>query len=157
MNLNHPVFYFGIAVLAAVGVSLVNVASEKKGPERWKHVKLAISPFLIVLSAWGAWQGQERITQRWNSQVIFEASADKQKNLILKNLGQVEIEDVRIYATVYRMKVHYDKAHHVIIDGIKDFSKIGEGAFGGALAEIPLIAPGDSKTVGLAEEQLGSE
>lgn len=146
MNFNHPFFYFLLAVVSAVVAAFINVTNEKKHDSRWKWVGTAISPFLVIFCAWAFWQAQERVSQRWNSQVVFTATTDRDTNLVLKNLGQVAIEDIRIYATVYKLKAVVDNRNHLLIKGLQDFSKIS-----GPLKIFPLLAAGQTEKLSLSE------
>lgn len=146
MNLNHPFFYFLLAVVSAVGAALINATSEKQPRSRWRSLSIALSPFLVLLSAWAFWQAQERVSQRWNSQVIFSATVDKDTNLVLENLGQVGIEDVRVHATIYRLKAIVDKRNHLLIKGLDNFSKIS-----GPIKTLPSLEAGQMESLHLAE------
>ncbi len=105
-----------------------------------------MSPFLVIFSTWALWQAQERVSQRWNSQAIFSAAIDKDANLILKNLEQVGIEDIKVYVTIYKLKAVMDENNHLLIKELGDFSKIG-----GPLKTFPLLEAGRTEKLSLAE------
>lgn len=149
--MQHPFIFYAIGVLATLAASYIAATADGKGSSRWAHGRIWLSPILVSVSAWALWQGQERVAQRWNSQVVFEANTDEQKNLKLRNLGHVQIEDVRIFVTVYRMKARLDERRHVVTDGIDTFSKIGGGPNGGAIARFESISPGGEQVLKLKE------
>src|SRR5712691_2102937 len=75
------------------------------------------------------WLREQRQLQEWNSKPIVEVRIDAlqdHKNLIIRNLGKVDIEDIRVFVTVYELKTRLiDDGHHMAFDGIDSYSKAG--------------------------------
>jgi hypothetical protein len=75
------------------------------------------------------WLTQQDNVQAWNSRPVVEVKIDAhkgKKDLTIRNLGRIDISDVKIYLTVYELSTKLiDAGHHTTWDGIATFSKIG--------------------------------
>lgn len=52
-----------------------------------------------------------------NPTPVVEIFADREKVLHIKNLGPVDISDIQIFITGYKLKAHIDERNHFILDG----------------------------------------
>ena len=145
--MNHPSVWFLMAVGLAVAAVVFNSyrtdeKAEKKSSYRHSICKKLV-PIFTLLSALAFWQGQEASSQRWNSQIVFEASVNDKKELLLKNIGLVGVEDITVHLTTYNLAVEIDKWRHLCYKGLDAYSVVGP------LITLPSLGAGKEKPFSL--------
>jgi hypothetical protein len=128
----NPAYVYVIAavLLGAAGTFCQAYGSAKADNEtsskgRRRRMLLAIGPLLTVFSVYLLWTGQQRLSQQAAAKPVFEAFVDREKILHIRNLGTIDLDDIRVDLTTYVLKAVPlpEGGGHVSIRGIESFAR----------------------------------
>ena len=93
-------------------------------------VALITSLVTQALGSWAAypfWRTQQTKLQAWSSRPVVDIRivTAPEKVLSIRNVGRIGIEDVRLFATIYKLATaHTDNGTHQTLAGIESYSKL---------------------------------
>jgi hypothetical protein len=126
-------FLWIVIAIVAMGLgtflqALGTARSEERtiGPHPTKQRGLlTFGTLLTASSVYFLWSGQQILSQEANSKPIVEFAVDSNKTVTITNVGLVEVENVRIFATVYRLSAKVSDGH-LLISGVDGYSKTND-------------------------------
>jgi hypothetical protein len=94
-----------------------------------------MTAIITVYASHKMWVNEQIELQEWNSKPVVKVSLQAykdRKNLIITNLGQVDIDDVEIFLTKYELKADWVNGEHEMFnskgdESIENIYKIGGG------------------------------
>lgn len=127
--MNSAYIWIAAAILVGgIGTSVqalgsARVEGEPETKARRRRIWFGLGTLLTAFAVYCLWSGQQQLMQQATAKPVLDISVDLNKSLHIRNLGTIDIEDIRIDATIYILK-RTRKDGHIAVTGIESFSKL---------------------------------
>lgn len=112
--------------LQALGSRSSQASSED--PDKRRRFATILGTLLTSLAVYCLWTGQQQLSQQASAKPVVELFIDSDKTLHVKNLGSVDLTDLRVFGTTYVLteKELPEGGGHVAVTGIESFSVVSK-------------------------------